>query len=246
MKQAIVTGAGAGLGESVALRLHEEGYRVGVLDINKEQADSVVSRLKNAIALQADVTLEESVKAAFEAFGEVPDLLVNNAGIVRFGALHEQSVAEFQQTVNINLVGVYIAARTAAIKMIKRGSGNIINMTSVNAISPSPGVGAYPAAKAGVAKMTEQMAIEWGPLGLRVNSIAPGFIDAGMSVPIYADPKVRALRGGAVPSKRLGTAEDITNAVIFLSSEQASYINGHQLVVDGGVVNAGMAHLPRE
>jgi NAD(P)-dependent dehydrogenase (short-subunit alcohol dehydrogenase family) len=246
MKQAIVTGAGAGIGACVAKRLDVEGYRVGVLDINKEQADSVVSGLENAIALQADVTLEDSVMAAFDKFDEVPDLLVNNAGIVRFGALHEQSVADFQQTLNINLVGVYIVARTAAIKMIKRGSGNIINFTSVNAISPSPGVGAYPAAKAGVAKMTEQMAIEWGPLGLRVNSIAPGFIDAGMSVPIYADPKVRELRGGAVPSRRLGTAEDIANAVIFLNSEQASYINGHQLVVDGGVVNSGMAHLPRE
>jgi NAD(P)-dependent dehydrogenase (short-subunit alcohol dehydrogenase family) len=246
MKQAIVTGAGAGMGESIALRLHAEGYRVGVLDINREQAEGVVSRLDNAVALQADVGLEVSVAAAFEEFGEVPDLLVNNAGIVKFGALHEQSVAEFQQTVNVNLVGVYIVARTAAIKMIKRGSGNIINMTSVNAISPSPGVGAYPAAKAGVAKMTEQMAIEWGPFGLRVNSIAPGFIDAGMSVPIYADPKVRELRGGAVPSKRLGTAEDIANAVIFLSSDEASYINGHQLVVDGGVVNSGMAQLPRK
>ena len=241
-----MTGAGAGIGACVAKRLDVEGYRVGVLDINKEQADFVVSELENAIALQADVTLEDSVVAAFDEFGEVPDLLVNNAGIVRFGALHEQSVADFQLTLNINLVGVYIAARTAAIKMIKRGSGNIINFTSVNAISPSPGVGAYPAAKAGVAKMTEQMAIEWGPLGLRVNSIAPGFIDAGMSVPIYADPKVRELRGGAVPSRRLGTAEDIANAVIFLNSEQASYINGHQLVVDGGVVNSGMAHLPRE
>ena len=246
MKQVIVTGAGAGIGACVAKRLDMEGYRVGVLDINKEQADSVVAELENAIALQADVTLEDSVIAAFDEFDEVPDLLVNNAGIVRFGALHEQSVADFQLTLNINLVGVYIAARTAAIKMIKRGSGNIINFTSVNAISPSPGVGAYPAAKAGVAKMTEQMAIEWGPLGLRVNSIAPGFIDAGMSVSIYADPKVRELRGGAVPSRRLGTAEDIANAVIFLNSEQASYINGHQLVVDGGVVNSGMAHLPRE
>ncbi len=246
MKQAIVTGAGAGIGACVAKRLHEEGYRVGVLDINMEQSASVVSGLENAIALQADVTLEDSVVAAFEEFGEIPDVLVNNAGIVRFGTLHEHSVAEFQQTVNVNLVGVYIAARTAAIKMIERGSGNIINFTSVNAISPSPGIGAYPAAKAGVAKLTEQMAIEWGPLGLRVNSIAPGFIDAGMSVPIYADPKVRKLRGGAVPSKRLGTAEDIANAVIFLTSEQASYINGHQLVVDGGVVNSGMAHLSRE
>jgi NAD(P)-dependent dehydrogenase (short-subunit alcohol dehydrogenase family) len=90
------------------------------------------------------------------------------------------------------------------------------------------------------------MAIEWGHYGIRVNSISPGFIDAGMSKPIYADPKVRELRRKSVPTKRLGEAKDIANAVLFLASEQASYINGHNLVVDGGVINSVIAQLPRE
>ena len=94
--------------------------------------------------------------------------------------------------------------------------------------------------------MTQQMAIEWGKFGIRVNCISPGFIDAGMSKPIYKDKKVRDLRGSAVPSGRLGEADDIANAVLFLDSENASYINGHNLVVDGGVISCVIAQLPRE
>ena len=130
--------------------------------------------------------------------------------------------------------------------MIKNKSGNIINMSSINGVHPGPGTGGYPAAKAGIVSLTQQMACEWVQYGSRINSIAPGFIDAGMSKPIYADPKVRESRGGAVPSKRLGEAEDIANAVLFLASENASYINGHNLVVDGGVINSVLAQLPRE
>jgi NAD(P)-dependent dehydrogenase (short-subunit alcohol dehydrogenase family) len=96
-----------------------------------------------------------------------------------------------------------------------------------------------------MANMTQAMAIEWGPRGIRVNAIAPGFIDAGMSKPIYADPKVREVRGGGVPLRRLGDANDIAQAVLFLDSEDAQYIHGHQLVIDGGVSNSVMAHLPR-
>jgi len=130
--------------------------------------------------------------------------------------------------------------------MIKRGSGSIINMSSINGINPGIGIGAYPASKAGIISMTQQMAIEWGKFGIRVNCISPGFIDAGMSKPIYEDNKVRALRGGAVPSGRLGEADDIANAVLFLDSDNASYINGHNLVVDGGVTSSVIAQLPRE
>jgi len=97
-----------------------------------------------------------------------------------------------------------------------------------------------------MANITQAMSIEWGGRGVRVNSIAPGFMDAGMSSPIYADPKVRAIRGGGVPLRRLGEADDIAQAVLFLDSDAASYIHGHQLVVDGGVSNSVMAHLPRE
>lgn len=246
MRNAIVTGAGAGIGEAISRKLSENNYRVGMLDLNKDNVIKASKEIENSIPLFADVTIEDSVKEAFKEFGEVPDLLVNNVGIVLFGPLEEHSVSDYSKSLNINLLGSFITSRVLINDMIKRGNGSIINMSSVNGVNPGIGIGAYPASKAGIISMTQQMALEWGKFGLRINCISPGFIDAGMSKPIYKDNKVRALRGGAVPSGRLGEAEDIANAVLFLDSENASYINGHNLVVDGGVISSVIAQLPRE
>ena len=246
MKNAIVTGGGHGLGAEIAEALIGKGYRVGVLDLNYETAQAVAAKLNGAIALQADVSDPESVAAAFDDFGETPDLLVNNAGIVRFGSMDEQSADDFLAVLKVNLLGSSICAREAGLRMLQQGSGHIINMTSINGIHPAPGTGTYGASKAGLANLTQLMAIEWGPRGVRVNAVAPGFIDSGMSKPIYANPKVREVRSAGVPTKRLGTADDIVQAILFLDSDEASYINGHQLVVDGGVINSILAQLPRE
>ena len=245
MRNAIVTGAGAGIGEAISRKLSENNYRVGMLDLNKDNVIKASKEIENSIPLFADVTIEDSVKEAFKEFGEIPDLLVNNVGIVLFGPLEEHSVSDYSKSLNINLLGSFITSRVLINDMIKRGNGSIINMSSVNGVNPGIGIGAYPASKAGIISMTQQMALEWGKFGLRINCISPGFIDAGMSKPIYQDNKVRALRGGAVPSGRLGEAEDIANAVLFLDSENASYINGHNLVVDGGVISSVIAQLPR-
>lgn len=245
MKSVIVTGAGAGIGAAICKRFSQAGYRVGVLDLNGAKAAEVAAGLTQAVPLQADVTSLESVQAAFDAFEMVPDVLVNNAGIVVFGPLLEQPPEKFGEAISINLMGSYTCAWVAATRMVVRGSGSIINLTSINAVTPGPNAGGYPTSKAGVATMTQHMALEWAPLGLRVNAIAPGFIDAGMSAPIYQQESIRTLRGGAVPSRRLGSAEDIANAAYFLASDEAAYINGHQLVVDGGVVNSLLAQLPR-
>ena len=246
MRNAIVTGAGAGIGEAISRKLSENNYRVGMLDLNKDNVIRASKEIENSIPLFADVTIEDSVKEAFKEFGEIPDLLVNNVGIVLFGPLEEHSISDYSKSLNINLLGSFITSRVLINDMIKRGNGSIINMSSVNGVNPGIGIGAYPASKAGIISMTQQMALEWGKFGLRINCVSPGFIDAGMSKPIYQDNKVRALRGGAVPSGRLGEAEDIANAVLFLDSENASYINGHNLVVDGGVISSVIAQLPRE
>lgn len=246
MKTAIVTGAGAGIGKAICQKLSQNNYRVGMLDLNEENVNEASKGIKNSVPLNGDVTNQESIKKAFEKFGEIPDLLVNNVGIVLFGPLEEHSVEDYSKSLNINLLGSFITSRILINDMIKRGSGSIINMSSVNGVNPGIGIGAYPASKAGIISMTQQMAIEWGKFGIRVNCISPGFIDAGMSKPIYEDPKVRELRGGAVPSGRLGEADDIANAVLFLDSENASYVNGHNLVVDGGVISSVIAQLPRE
>ena len=246
MKNAIVTGAGAGIGKAICQKLSQNNYRVGMLDLNEENVNEASKGVENSFPLHGDVTNQESIKKAFEKFGEIPDLLVNNVGIVLFGPLEEHSVEDYSKSLNINLLGSFITSRILINDMIKRGSGSIINMSSVNGVNPGIGIGAYPASKAGIISMTQQMAIEWGKFGIRVNCISPGFIDAGMSKPIYEDPKVRELRGGAVPSGRLGEADDIANAVLFLDSENASYVNGHNLVVDGGVISSVIAQLPRE
>ena len=246
MKHAVITGGAAGLGADVARTLSEAGYRIGIFDLGAERVAEAASQLENAVGIEADVTSPDQVAAAFDAFGEVPDLLVNNAGIVRFGAMEEQSVQDYIDVVNVNLLGSCFCARAIAPAMMDRGSGHIINFTSINGVHPAPGVGLYGPTKAAMANMTQAMAIEWGPRGVRVNAIAPGMIDAGMSKPIFENPKVRATRGGGVPLRCLGEAADIAEAVLFLDSDGAKYISGHELVVDGGVSISVMAHLPRE
>ena len=246
MKHAVITGGAAGLGADVARTLSEAGYRVGIFDLGAERVAEAASQLENAVGIEADVTSPDQVAAAFDAFGEVPDLLVNNAGIVRFGAMEEQSVQDYIDVVNVNLLGSCFCARAIAPAMMDRGSGHIINFTSINGVHPAPGVGLYGPTKAAMANMTQAMAIEWGPRGIRVNAIAPGMIDAGMSKPIFENPNVRATRGGGVPLRCLGEAADIAEAVLFLDSDGAKYISGHELVVDGGVSISVMAHLPRE
>jgi NAD(P)-dependent dehydrogenase (short-subunit alcohol dehydrogenase family) len=245
VKTVIVTGAGAGLGAAICRRFASGGYRVGVLDRDPARCAEVAASLPDATALAADVTDLGAVQAAFDAFGPVPDVLVNNAGIVLFGPLLEQPPERFGKAISVNLMGTYTCSWVAATRMVPRARGAIINLTSINAVTPGPNAGGYPASKAAIASLTQHMALEWGPLGLRVNAIAPGFIDAGMSAPIYAQESVRKLRGDAVPSRRLGIAEDVAHAAWFLASDDAAYINGHQLVVDGGVVHSLLAQLPR-
>jgi NAD(P)-dependent dehydrogenase (short-subunit alcohol dehydrogenase family) len=244
MTTAIVTGGSGDIGRACAEALITDGYRVGILDLPSDELTQIAAQI-GATPLAADVTNEPDVERALAEFGAVPDVVVNNAGIGRFASLLDMPIDTFRLQLDVNLVGSFIVARAAARGMVERGSGRILNVTSINAITTGPGTGSYPASKAGLAKLTEMMALEWGPSGVRVNAIAPGFIDAGISTPFYADPEVRALRSGAVPSRRLGLAKDIANAVSFLASEKASYINGHHLVVDGGVSVSLLTQLPR-
>jgi NAD(P)-dependent dehydrogenase (short-subunit alcohol dehydrogenase family) len=241
MKLALVTGGAAGIGAAIAAALLERGYRVAVADA-KIDAVAVSDRLTAHVC---DVSDGSAVAALFDALGEVPDLVVNNAGIVRFGALADIALEDFRRVVEVNLMGVFAVTSEAVRRMLPRSSGHVVSLTSINAYGPGPGSGAYPATKSAVLQLMRQFAMEYGPHGLRFNSIAPGFIDGGMSAPIYADPKVRASRSAGVPLGRLGTPEDVANAVCFLDSDEGGYINGHDLVVDGGVTHAVLKNLPR-
>ncbi len=232
----LVTGAANGLGAAIAKAARQAGYRVGVFDVQPAvDCESYVG----------SVTDRGAIEAALDDFG-TPDVIVNNAGIVRFGALAELSLADWQAVVDVNLTGTFLMAQAVAQRWIAAGTpGVIVNVTSINGVVAGPRAGAYGATKAAVALLTAQMALEWGPHGIRVNAVAPGLIDAGMSAPIYADEAIRAARESKVPLGRLGTGDDIARTVLFLASDDAAYITGQNILVDGGVTGSVIAHLPR-
>lgn len=250
-RSVIVTGAGQGLGHAIAAAASDEGWTVGVLDRAAAAATAVASTLPGAVPLVADVTDVESIESALDAFADAttvpaPDGLVCNAGIVRFGPLLDHDVAEWRRVVDVNLTGTFVTATAVARRMIAaERAGSIVTITSMNGVAPGPNAGAYGAAKAGAARLTQQMALEWGPTGIRVNAVAPGLIDAGMSQAIYADAEIRRRRSAAVPLGRLGTGADVAAAVMFLLSDASTYITGTELLVDGGVTNSIIANLPR-
>lgn len=244
MPSMIVTGAARGLGRCIAEHAARAGYRVGVLDLDRAEAEQVAEAI-GGTALESDVTDPVSVEKAFGDFGEAPDVLVNNAGILRTGPLLDHDVEDFRRVVDINLTSVFVVAQIAARRMREAGGGCIINMSSVNGINPSTQCGAYASAKAGVIALTRQMSMEWGEYAIRVNSIAPGFIDAGMQAPFFENEAVRELRANAVPLKRLGSADDVARCALFLASDQAAYISGENIAVDGGVINSVLMQLPR-
>jgi len=239
----VITGAGRGLGAQLARRAIAEGYEVVGLDMSftdlePDLASAMVCHI-------GSVTDQEFVQSVFDQVGPV-HVVVNNAGIVRFGPLSELSLKDFRAVVDVNLVGTFVVAQTAARSWIASARpGVIVNITSMNGVVAGPNAGAYGSTKAGIALLTSQMAIEWGSHSIRVNAVAPGLIDAGMSEPIYAVAETRQARESKVPLGRLGTADDVASVVLFLASDDSQYIHGQNIVVDGGVTGSVIAHLPR-
>lgn len=243
---AVVTGAGNGIGAVIAEHAVKEGYRVAAWDVDEDAARAVAQDIGDpCVPVRVDVADEESVRAAVDALPQPPALLVNNAGVVRFGPLLELPAADWRLAVDVNLTGTFLVARAVATRMIAAGGGSIVNIASVNGLAAAPNAGAYTASKAGIIMLTEQMALEWAAGGVRVNAVAPGLIDAGMSDAIYADPEVRRLRSARVPMNRLGSAADVADAVLFLASAKAGYVTGQTLAVDGGITRSALNAMPR-
>jgi NAD(P)-dependent dehydrogenase (short-subunit alcohol dehydrogenase family) len=248
----VVTGAGHGLGSAIARAAAADGWTVGLLDRDGDAARQVAAALgDHAVPLVADTTDEASLEVALDRFASAtgapaPDGLVANAGIVRFGPLVDLDAGAWRAVVDVNLTGTFLSARAVARRMMAAGRpGSIVAVTSMNGVAPGPNAGAYGATKAGVALLTKQMALEWGPHAIRANAVAPGLIDAGMSEPIYDDPDIRSRRTDRVPLRRLGTSADVARVVLFLLSGDAGYVSGTEVLVDGGVTNAIIATLPR-
>jgi NAD(P)-dependent dehydrogenase (short-subunit alcohol dehydrogenase family) len=248
----LVTGGGQGLGATIATAAVADGWKVAVLDRDRDAAARTAADIgDDAVALTADTTDEVELDAALDqltrATGRAaPDAVVCNAGIVRFGPLLDLTTDDWRGAVDVNLTGTFLTARAVARRMVAADqAGSIVTITSMNGVAPGPNAGAYGATKAGIARLTQQMALEWGPLGIRANAVAPGLIDAGMSEPIYDDGDIRRRRSERVPLGRLGTAEDVAGVVLFLLSPAAGSVNGVELLVDGGVTMSVISTLPR-
>ncbi|MBT6516235.1 MAG: SDR family oxidoreductase [Candidatus Marinimicrobia bacterium] len=235
-KIAVITGGGRGIGKATAQLFTNEGATVVIAEFDEVSGQSTANEL-GAHFIKTDISNEESVNALFNfvssKFGQL-DILVNNAGILADSTLKKLDSDSFDAVINVNLRGVYLCGRAAANIMIEQGSGVILNASSVVAHHGNFGQTNYVASKAGVIGITKVWARELGKDGIRVNAVAPGFIQTNMTAGM--PEKVVNMMGDKVPLKRWGQPEDVANAYTFLASDEASYITGAVLNVDGGVV----------
>ncbi|MFC5450600.1 SDR family NAD(P)-dependent oxidoreductase [Paenibacillus aestuarii] len=235
-KVAVITGGASGIGAATARLFVSEGAKVVLVDLNEEKGLAFEKELKalhaDALFLKANITIEEEVadifKRAVEAFGKV-DVVFNNAGIGRVHSSHDLEYSEWRNTVNVDLDGVFLVAREAIREMLKQGGGTIVNTASMYGWVGSPGSAAYNAAKGGVINLTRSLALEYAERNIRINSLCPGFIDT----PIIPEESKRDL-AQMTPMKRLGKAEEMAKAVLFMASDDSSFMTGNSLIVDGG------------
>ena len=237
-KTAIVTGAGRGIGKATAAQFVREGATVVIAEFDDTTGRNCADELgENAIFHKTDVGDEKNVTALFDyvmsEFGKL-DILVNNAGILADSTLKKLDSDQFDAVLNVNLRGTYLCGKAAAGIMMEQGNGVILNAASVVAHHGNFGQTNYVASKAGVIGMTKVWARELGKEGIRVNAIAPGFIKTNMTAGMPEN--IIQMMEGKVPLKRWGEPEDVANAYTFLASDEASYITGTVLNVDGGVV----------
>lgn len=241
-KSAIVTGSSRGIGREIALQLAKEGARVVVnYSGSKDKADAVVQVITEsggeAIAIQADVSNADSVKnmvdKTLEQFGSI-DILVNNAGITRDNLLMRMKEDEWDDVIDINLKGVFLCTKAVTRQMMRQRAGKIVNVASIVGVSGNPGQANYVAAKAGVIGLTKTVAKELAPRNINVNAVAPGFIATDMTDVLNDELKSQLLSN--IPLGKLGSPENVAKTVLFLLSEDAEYITGQTIHVDGGMV----------
>lgn len=239
-KVAIITGGAGGIGFATAEIFAREGAKVAIADFDEEVGSVKASELQekgyDVAFFQVDVSeranVDEMVQRVLERFGTI-DILVNNAGITRDAMLSKMTVADFQKVLDVNLSGVFHCTQAVLPPLVEKGSGAIINTSSVSGIYGNIGQTNYAASKAGVVGMTKTWAKELGRKGITVNAVAPGFIETGMTATV--PDKVIDQMKQQIPLARLGAPEDIANAYLFLASDEAKYINGITLHVDGGI-----------
>lgn len=243
-KVAIITGARRGMGRAHALALAGAGAKVVVADISQEDCEKVVKEIEKnrgeAMAVKCDVSkkseVENLVKSAVDKWGKI-DILINNAGICQFKPFLDLTEEDWDRTIDINLKGYFLCAQTAAKEMVKQKSGVIINVASIAMGQVGVGFSTlahYCASKGGIVGLTETLAIELAPHNIRVNAVAPGAIDTPMVDSLKADSKTMEGTLARIPMHRMGRSGEVANLVLFLASDESSYMTGSTVVVDGG------------
>jgi NAD(P)-dependent dehydrogenase (short-subunit alcohol dehydrogenase family) len=246
---AVVTGAAMGIGEAIATRLAEDGHTVVLADLHLGAAEEAARRIASwgwrAEAIGVDVGKPESIEEAFRTIGERHgrcDILVNNAGVAKTYSFMDFPLENWLLTMNVNVTGAMLCAQHAARSMVRSEWGRIVNIASVSGLRASLGRTAYGTSKAAVMGLTRQMAVELASYGITANAVAPGPVDTPMTKTLHSEESRRQY-GRAVPAGRYGRPEEIASAVAYLVSDDAAYINGHVLPVDGGYVAAGLMEI---
>jgi 3-oxoacyl-[acyl-carrier protein] reductase len=240
-KVAIITGGANGIGKATAIRFAQEAANIAIWDIHEEKSQGLINTLLElgvkAIFYKVDIAdsemVNEAVNAVIHDFGKI-SILINNAGILKDATLLKMTEEQFEAVLDVNLKGVFICTKAVAPHMIKDGYGRIVQASSIVGLYGNFGQTNYVASKSGIIGMTKVWARELGPKGITVNAIAPGFIATDM-VESIPEKILNTMKTG-VPVNRFGTAEEVANVYLFLASDEASYINGAVISVDGGAV----------
>ncbi len=240
-KVALITGGSSGIGRATALLFGQEDAKVVVADAAADGGQETVKMITDAdgeaVFVETDMAspddIENMVKATVDQYGGV-DVLFNGAGVSMFAKAVDVDVEEFNRVININLRGVFLGCKYAIPVMQERGGGAIVNVASSSAITPTPFISVYAAAKAGVTQLTKVLAIEYGGDNIRVNSICPGFIETAMTSPIIPEDRSARDYSHLWPIPRVGNPEDIAQAALYLASDDSSFVTGTALAVDGG------------
>ena len=233
-QRAVITGGASGIGAATARRMHEEGAAIAIVDID-DAAGAAIAASVDGHAFTADVSDPDAcaaaINAAAAALGGI-SILFNNAGVGAARPLHDYSDRAWARLIGVNLAGTFHGIR-AAVPLMREAGGCIVNHASVSGVRPTRFEGPYSAAKAGVISLTMDAALEYAP-AIRVNCVSPGLIETPLTAGVLGDATLRAAVEDATPMGRVGAADDVANAVVFLASPLASYITGHNLVIDGG------------
>ncbi|MFT3720468.1 SDR family NAD(P)-dependent oxidoreductase [Pseudorhodoferax sp.] len=248
----VVSGAGSGIGAAIAQGLAAAGGRVALLDRDAAAAEAQARALRetgaDALAVPCDVSDAAAVAdaaALVRARLGPAGVLVNNAGLLRAGPLAEVDLARWNEVLAVNLTGYLLCARAFGAGMRAAGRGSIVHVASISGLFPQTGSGAYSASKAGVLLLSRQLAVEWGPQGVRSNAVCPGMIRTALSARFYEEPGFEARRAAVTASRRIGEPQDIADVALFLASPRAAYVNGAEIVVDGGMSSMLMDMVPR-